>query len=309
LLFLLGVTSVGCDHRDDPPPGKVRMALPAASNVEPGKLPPEERTWDFRAPGLGRMRVVIALPERKPDERFPVLIAFHGRGETLKGPERGARGWLDDYALWRATDRLAHPPLVPADFQGFVEPPRLEALNRALAEQPYRGLIVACPYVPDMLGGDDPFAVAPPLARFIVDTLVPRLYAETPALGTPASTGIDGVSLGGRAAISVGLLRPQSFGAVASLQAALDPENANDIAERTRQARLKNPTLRLRFLTSNGDYYLRTLSTIHGVLDFAKVPHDFLIVTGPHDYAFNRGPGALEMLAYHDRVLRGHPPP
>jgi len=33
------------------------------------------------------------------------------------------------------------------------------------------------------------------------------------------------------------------------------------------------------------------------------------VVTGPHDYAFNRGPGALEMLAYHDRVLRGADPP
>jgi enterochelin esterase-like enzyme len=255
------------------------------------------------------MSVVVVVPEHARGERLPVLIAMHGRGETLKGPERGARGWVDDYKLGRAAERLAHPPLVNADFEGFVEPARLAALNASLAKKPYGGLIVACPYVPDMLGGDDPFAVAPPLAHFLVDVLLPRLYAETPALGTPASTGIDGVSLGGRAAVSVGLLRPESFGAVASLQAALDPENAKAVAERTRQARLKNPGLRLRLLTSSGDYYLKTLGTIHSALNYAKVAHDYLVVTGPHDYAFNRGPGALEMLAYHDRVLRGADPP
>jgi hypothetical protein len=30
-------------------------------------------------------------------------------------------------------------------------------------------------------------------------------------------------------------------------------------------------------------------------------------VPGPHDYEFNRGPGAYEMLMFHDRVLRGQP--
>jgi hypothetical protein len=255
------------------------------------------------------MSVVVVIPERDPGEQFPVLVAFHGRGETLKGPERGARGWVDDYLLGHAAGRLAHPPLTHDDFENLVEDQRLNALNRALAEHPYRGLIVACPYLPDMLGRDSPFAQAPPLAKFVVETLLPRLYAETPALGTPAATGIDGVSLGGRAALSVGLLRPATFGAVASLQAALEPDDANEIASHALLALAKNPTLHLRLLTSNNDYYLSALSLIHGALRSAKVPHDWLVVSGPHDYAFNRGPGALEMLAYHDRVLRGFAPP
>ena len=297
-------------RRETPPSPPLQVSAPRPSaSAATSRLPAEELTWTFRDSGVGPMRVVIVVPERAPGERFPVLIAMHGRGETLKGPERGARGWVDDYALGRAVQRLAHPPLVARDFEGFVEAPRLRTLNAALSQEPYRGLIVACPYLPDVLGRDDPFAGAPPLAHFLVDILLPRLYAETPATGTPASTGIDGVSLGGRAAVGVGLLRPESFGAVSTLQPALDPENANDLAERTRQARLKNPSLRLRLLTSTGDYYRTTLATIHGVLDFAKVPHDYLVVTGPHDYAFNRGPGALEMLSYHDRVLRGQAPP
>ena len=251
------------------------------------------------------MSVVVVIPERDPGERFPVLIALHGRGETLKGPERGARGWVDDYALGRASARLAHPPLNPDDFEGFVNRPRLDLLNGALAAHPFRGLIVVCPYLPDMLSGDEPFTRAPPLAKFLVDELLPKIYAETPAVGTPAATGIDGVSLGGRAALAVGLLRPESFCAVSTLQAALDPENADDVASRALRARAKNPKLHLRLLTSDRDYYLGAITTIHAGLNHAKVPHDYLVATGPHDYAFNRGPGAIEMLAYHDRVLRG----
>ncbi len=308
--LLLGLAALACSRKGDPPSQPFQPpSPPVVVSAVPSRVPAQELTWSFREPGVGRMSVVVVVPEHAAAERLPVLIAMHGRGETLKGPVRGARGWVDDYALGRASERLARPPLVARDFEGFAEPLRMKVLNQALAAEPYRGLIVACPYVPDMLSGDDPFAVAPPLARFLVDVLIPKLYAETPALGTPESTGIDGVSLGGRAAVSVGLLRPESFGAVASLQAALNGENANDIAERTRQALQKNPTLRLRLLTSTADYYLSALSTIHAALEQAKVPHDYLVVSGPHDYAFNRGPGALEMLSYHDRVLRGLPPP
>jgi enterochelin esterase-like enzyme len=169
-------------------------------------------------------------------------------------------------------------------------------------------LVLVCPYTPDLLRGDEPFTGAPPLARFLVDTLIPKIYAETPAIGTPATTGVDGVSLGGRAAISVGLLRPEAFGAVATLQAALDPRNASEVVVRAKRAREKNPKLRLRFVTSSEDYYLPALRTIAGALRSADVSHEFLVVPGPHDYVFNRGPGAIEMLAYHDRVLRGREP-
>lgn len=308
---LLFFAAVACTRHEDPRPAPFQPPAPpvSASATPPGRLAAEERTWSFPQTSVGRMSVVVAVPEHAPGERFPVLIALHGRGETMKGPERGARGWVDDYALGRAAARLAHPPLVAADFEGFVEAPRLAVLNRALGEVPYRGLIVVCPYLPDVLSSDEPFAQAPRLAKFLVDELIPKVYAETPALGTAAATGIDGVSLGGRASLSVGLLRPEAFGAVASLQAALDARNASDFTARARAALAKNPALKLRLLTSSGDYYLTTLAAIHGALLAANVPHDYLVVNGPHDYAFNRGPGSLEMLAYHDRVLRGSPPP
>lgn len=281
---------------------------PSAELTAGERLPPEERTWTFATTAVGRMSVVVLLPERARGARFPVLITMHGRGEALKGPERGARGWVEDYELAARLRDLAEPPLARDDFKSFVTAARLELLNAALAQRPYRGLVIVCPYTPDMLAGENPLAKAEPLARFLVDELLPRVYRETPALGTAATTGIDGVSLGGRAAWSVGLLRPEAFGAVAGLQAAFDVKDAPGLAERAREAKLTNPALTLRLLTSEHDYFLAADRAIAQAVRAAGVPVHFSVAQGPHDYAFNQGPGALEMLLFHDRVLRGEAP-
>lgn len=315
LLAALGPMALGCSRsepvaRAEPIAQRAASApVSHASSARPAaRLPAEERTWTFEKTPVGRMSVVLVLPERAEGQRFPVLIAMHGRGETLKGPERGARGWVDDYALGRAITRLSAPPLVANDFAGFADGARIERLNAALAKEPYGGLVVVCPYTPDVLGREEPFTTAPPLAEFLVDTLIPKVYRETPALGTPASTGIDGVSLGGRASFAVGFLRPEAFGAVAGLQAAFDPENAREFGARAARAREKNPKLNYRLLTSDADYYLATTHKLDAALKRAGVPHEFLVTRGTHSYEFNRGPGAIEMLVYHDRVLRSRSP-
>jgi len=295
------------EPREHAPAPTVKVVVPEPSARREQRLPAEELTWAYPETPLGRMSVVVLVPERLPSERFPVLITMHGRGETIKGAERGARGWIDDYRLRRAIERLARPPLAERDFEGFVDQSRLAALNTALGQDPYRGLIVACPYTPDVLGREEPFSQAPLLASFLVDTLLRRLRSETPAVATPEATGIDGVSLGGRGAIAVGFSRPEEFGAVAGLQAAFDRENTADFAARAEKALAKNPRLRLRLVTSTEDYYLGVMRGFHAALDKRGLRHDFLVVPGPHDYAWNRGPGALEMLVYHDRVLRGLP--
>ena len=318
MLAALGPVALSCSKREpvasaEPLPkrqsGVAVAAVSNATSARPAaRLPAEELIWTFEKTPVGRMSVVVVLPERTASDRFPVLIAMHGRGETLKGPERGARGWVDDYALRRAIERLSAPPLVAKDFAGFADDERMRRLNSALAKEPYGGLVVVCPYTPDVLGREEPFTTAPPLAEFLVDTLIPKVYRETPALGTPQSTGIDGVSLGGRASFAVGFLRPEAFGAVAGLQAAFDPENAREFGARAARARAKNPSLNYRLLTSDADYYLGTTHKLGAALTRAGVPHDFLVTRGTHSYEFNRGPGAIEMLVYHDRVLRRRQP-
>ncbi len=193
------------------------------------------------------------------------------------------------------------------DFLDLADAARLERINRSLAQHPYRGLIVVCPYTPDILAGSRPLTAAQPFARFVVDELLPRVRRETPALGDARSTGIDGVSLGGRASLLVGLERAGSFGAVASLQAAFDSADAPAVTLLARVAREQNPGLRLRLLTSDGDYFLNANRALSAALDAAHIEHQLDVVPGPHDYDFNRGPGVYEMLLFHDRALRGEP--
>ena len=265
-----------------------------------------ELTWTFDDGAFGSTDVVLSIPESAdPSARFPVLVALHGRGESLKGSRRGARGWIDDYDLERALRRLARPPLRKGDFQGFVSRERLRQINRSLAEQPYAGLIVVCPYLPDVLRRDKAFTEAERLAAFIVDVLLPRVYDKTPAIGTPASTGIDGVSLGGRAALLVGFARPRAFGAVGALQAAIDASELERFAQLGERALAENPALSLRLLTSDKDHFLRVNERLSAKLREHGVQHRYARVQGNHSYRFNRGPGGIEMLLFHDRALRG----
>jgi enterochelin esterase-like enzyme len=284
------------------------IAAPSSSGATT-LIPAEERTWVYESTPIGRMSVVVLVPAHRADQKLPVLLTMHGRGEAMKGPDRGARGWVDDYDLSKVIARLAAPPLAREDFKSFVKEERLARLNAALSEHPYRGMVIVCPYTPDMLTGDDPFGKAPPLARFLVDELLARVYRETPALGTVVTTAIDGVSLGGRAAYSVGLLRPMAFGVISGLQAAFHADHAADIAARAVRAKAENPGLVFHLLTSDDDFFLDADTAIARAMRARGVPVHFDVVLGPHDYDFNRGPGAIEMLLFHDRVLRGEPPP
>jgi hypothetical protein len=255
------------------------------------------------------MRVVVSIPARGPSSpKFPVLVALHGRGEALKGPGRGARGWVDDYAMPRALQRLKSPPLTRKDLGGFASKERLARLNRALGEHPYRGLVVVMPYTPESLAGERSFGSVVAYGRFLVEKVLPRVARHTPAIGTPKTTGIDGVSLGGRVGLLVGLQLPSAFGAVAGLQAAFDPADAPALVRLVQDARARNGGLKLRLLTSGDDYFLGANLAISRALGSAGLDHQLVVVPGPHDYAFNRGPGVYEMLIYHDRVLRGMPP-
>jgi len=291
----------------------------AATATEPApapQAPPDagdgaqrrELTWSFEAGPFGPADVVISIPEAAgPERRLPVLVALHGRGESLKGHQRGARGWVDDYGLPRALLRLAEPPLASRDFEGYVSRQRLRRINSELLERPYEGLIIVCPYLPDVLRQRAAFERAETLAAFIVDEVLPRVYAETPAIGTPETTGIDGVSLGGRASLLIAAARPLAFGAVGALQAAIDGDEVTRFAELAARAVVQNPELDLRLLTSQQDHFRRVNQRLSAALTKRGVPHQYLSVVGTHSYRFNRGPGALEMLLFHDRALRGMP--
>ncbi|HEY5955106.1 MAG TPA: hypothetical protein VIV60_01085 [Polyangiaceae bacterium] len=200
--------------------------------------------------------------------------------------------------------RLSNPPLKPADFENIVNPKRLERLNRALEQEPYRGLVVLCPYTPDLLSGDKPFEYVRPYAQFLVDVVLPRARRELPVIGTPETTGIDGVSLGGRVGFLSGLMAAEQFHTVAGLQAAFDSDDAVALGRLGDDAMRRNRNLRFRLLTSERDYFIEANQAIAAEFERRRIPMKLLLVPGPHDYVFNRGPGSIEMLFFHDRALR-----
>lgn len=234
----------------------------------------------------------------------PVLVAIHGRGEAGRGLAVGARGWRDDYELDRAQARCKAPPLTVKDFHGFVAPERLDQLNASLAAQPYQGLNVACPYTPAL--ADRSVAGAAPFGRFVTEVLLPRVRREVAALSTRDDTGIDGVSMGGRLALVVGLSHPDVFGAVGALQPAIAEREADALADLAARA---EPRPSLRLVSSDGDPFLGAVRALSKALTARNVAHQLVVTPGPHDYVWNKGPGSYEMLLWHERVLRGAPAP
>jgi pimeloyl-ACP methyl ester carboxylesterase len=307
-------------HRRDPAiPRRAALlglaALPFAG-CTCAQQPARERARD--APGEGWREASFDPDADSPDgERAllfapkgaagrPLLVALHGRGESGRGLEVGARGWRDDYELESVEKRLYAPPLSSADLRGFDDHERLARVNASLASAPYEGLCIATPYTPDLRDRSPEGAAG--FGRFVTDRLLPRARAELAGAWDGERVGLDGVSMGGRLALLVGLARPDVFGAVGALQPALREAEAPAIAAMARAAIARRP-LRLRLASSDADPFLPAVRALSDALRAAAVAHDLAVWPGPHDYAWNRGPGSVELLVWHERALRGLPSP
>jgi dienelactone hydrolase len=283
--------------------GLAALALGACRRRAPS-APPTGSWKELSFAPPDEQRALLLAPQAT--HALPVLVALHGRGESGRGLDVGARAWRDDYDLDRLDQRLRKPPLTSADLQEFVKEERLAKLNASLAAAPYEGLAVACPYTPDLR--DRTLAGAAGFARFVIDALLPRARAEAKASTDRVATGIDGVSMGGRLALLVGLSRPDVFGAVGALQPALRVDEAPMFAEMARAASEKQK-LALRLVSSDDDPFLPAVRALSERLGALGVAHELIVTPGPHDYAWNRGPGGVEMLLWHERIQRGLPSP
>jgi hypothetical protein len=236
----------------------------------------------------------------------PLLVALHGRGEAGRGLDVGAAAWPNDYQLDRLHRRLLAPPLTAHDLLEMTNSERIDKLNASLAAAPYQGIGLACPYTPHL--DDQSIEGARGFGRFVVEQLLPELYRATGSKADRRATGIDGVSMGGRLALFVGLTQPETFGVVGALQPALKVEEAPMVAELARAAMAKAP-VRLRLVTSEEDYFLAAVQAASALLRADRVEHELLVLPGTHGYDFNRGPGGADMLLWHERVQRGLPAP
>ena len=247
-------------------------------------------------------RAEVFAPEGSA--KWPVLVALHGRGEAGRGLERGARGWRDDYDLDLVREALERGSLTAADVHGMLSEERLGSIRASLEAAPWRGLVVACPYTP-VPQGEGPSATRP-FGAFLAERLLPRVAEVTNGAVDRAATGIDGVSMGGRWALELGFDRPEVFGAVGALQPAIRKEEASTLADRALRASERGKQ-HIRLVSSSGDPFLEPTMALAAALEARKLEHQLIVTGGPHDYVWNRGPGAAEMLVFHERVLRGLP--
>lgn len=253
----------------------------------------------------GSERVLVVYPrlphaqEHPRDRRWSVVVALHGQGEARRGPERGFLGWSVDYHLPDAFGALARGRLTSRDYGGLVRPEHLDAVNAELARDAFPGLLVVCPYTPDLMGEAPGSERIRAWSDWIAGPMLAAVRAELPgAARGRASTGVDGVSLGGMLALEVGLRHPEAFATVGAMQPAIRGREDAIAALAGAGARQ-----RIRLLSSDHDPFRRPTEGLSARLRARRIAHDLAVVPGPHDYAWNRGPGALEMLLFHARAL------
>jgi predicted esterase len=271
---------------------------------------PESEYVHYRRLGVpapwGMQRVLVTFPRRgdrlehPPGERYPVLIALHGRGESVD-PDRAHLGWPSLYRLADAFEALMNGRVSRASYRGFARDEHIAYVNESLRAQPFRGVMVVTPYVPDVmreeLGSERMRALGEWLSGPLLAAVRERFEG---AARTREGTGIDGVSMGGRVALEVGLTHPEAFAGVGAIQPAIRG-NEDALAELAAQA--PSPQ-RIHILASEGDTALLPAARrMSSALAERRVSHTLAVVPGPHDYAFNRGPAGIEMLLFHDRAL------
>ncbi len=301
-LFLVAPLAVGllftaCKRNQPPTPSESGLEGRGASWKEfdfaPGKTNPE-----------GQRAIVLQNPNASD---LPLLVALHGRGESGRGLDLGAKAWRDSYHLDKMYNRLLHPPLLTKDLGEITSLERLKLLNASLKKDDFQGLTLVCPYTPDLMSDKSPEALSD-FADFVVSELLPKARSLVGSKAGPEKTGIDGVSLGGRLALLVGLSRPEAFGSVGALQPAIRQGEIGMFATMAKQAMDKHP-FALRLVSSEADPFLPAVRALSDRLRQDGVVHELLVVAGHHDYDWNRGPGGAEMLLWHERVLRGIRPP
>lgn len=289
----------------------VAMGWPAA-RAQKDERRIHERWLDVEGPTGETEMAFVVFPFRNDRKdhaegrRYPLIVALHGKGEVAKGPTRGPRGWIADYRLPDAFGAMQRGRLTAQDYHGLVTRSHLSAANAELAAQPFEGAMVVMPYVRDVAAPKSDLTVAQ-YAAWVAGPLLEQVREEFPgAARRRASVGIDGVSLGGWLSLETGLRHPKVFGSVGGIQPAIRGET-QQLADRARTVYETGRTQHIRLLTSEQDPYLAATRKLSERLREHRVAHTLAVLPGPHDYEFNQGPGTLELLRFHTRVLRSEP--
>ena len=251
------------------------MPWRARADVDPLWRPHNLDVREVHVDGALSRRFVLGVPTHlAAGQRVPLLVLLHGLGET--GDERtGAWAWFERYGLGTSYDRLC-------------------------ARGAMRGLVLACPYMPNLSAGGarrlDEYA------RWLVDPVVAQARLEAPSIDTPASTYLCGCSLGGHLSLDVMLRRPESFGAWGGVQTAIDEPAGRAYGRKLAEVIARSGARPLLVETSGGDPFRAGNAALSAALTKAGIANTFVDLPGPHDQGWLRGSGTERMLAWFDAL-------
>lgn len=247
----------------------------------------------------GRRFVLITPKYLQPGQRLPLVVLLHGLGETTN--ERlGAYAWLEKYGLGSAWQRLKRAPIERTSKRGEWTDARLAEVNAELAARPFRGMAMACPFMPNPAGVTDLDAYA----RWIETSLVPRVRRETLVHESAARTYLCGVSLGGYVSLEMLARLPHLFGAWAGVQTAIGTFAAPGYAEKIARG-WKNESHAMLLLTSTQDHWKASSEALAAAFQAKQLAATYRVVPGPHDQPWLREAGTIETLLWLDRIGYG----
>jgi poly(3-hydroxybutyrate) depolymerase len=248
----------------------------------------------------GRRFVLVVPRYQNSDAPIPLGVFLHGLGETTN--ERlGAYAWVSLYGLASAWQRLARAPIERTSKRGEWTDARLAEVNAELAARPFRGIALACPFMPNPRGKDD----LDEYARWIERSLLPRCRKEAIVHPDAARTYLSGVSLGGYVSLEILARKPDLFGAWAGLQTAIGTWAAPGYADKLARAPARPKSMLI--LTSSLDHWRASSEALDAALSAKKIDHVFRVIPGPHDQPWLREAGSIEALHWLDALDRPAP--
>lgn len=248
----------------------------------------------------GGRRFVLLLPRYlEPGRKLPLAVLLHGLGET--GNERlGAYAWLEKYGLGSAWQRMKRAPIERTSARGEWTDARLAEVNAELLARPFRGMALACPFMPNPSGAADLEAYA----RWVEQSLLPRIRKEAPISADPAQTYLCGVSLGGYVSLEMLARLPHLFGAWAGVQTAIGTFAATGYAEKIASG-WKGIAHPMMLLTSTQDHWKASSEALAAAFQAKNLATTYRVVPGPHDQPWLREAGTIETLLWLDRIRYG----
>jgi poly(3-hydroxybutyrate) depolymerase len=247
----------------------------------------------------GRRFVLVTPKYLEPGRKLPLVVLLHGLGETTN-EKLGAYAWVERYGLGSAWQRMKRAPIERTSTRGEWTDARLAEVNAELAARPFRGMAMVCPFMPNPSSPAD----LDGYARWIEQSLVPRVRKETQVHDDAAQTYLCGVSLGGYVSLEMLMRLPKLFGAWAGVQTAIGTFAAPRYAEKIADG-WKGEARPMMLLTSTQDHWKASSEALAAAFKAKRLAATYRVVPGPHDQPWLREAGTIEALLWLDRIGYG----